>query len=119
MAETRTFNPDGSLKRLIIDNSDKQLTLVLENLSRQIPNNVAKVTYQEFDDMDVQTFTVTKTREQLLRLTDTYSYVYDYTYYASGAIDTIRTRIFDALDVLLSDQTLKHFEDGRPPEILP
>ena len=118
MAETRTFFPDGSLKRLIVDNSDKDLTLILENLNRTIPAEVARVEYKEFDNLDVETFSVNKTREQLLRLTDTYSYVYDYQYYASGAIDTIRSRVFDALAVLLSDHTVKHYEDGRAPEIL-
>lgn len=118
MAETRTFFPGGELKRLIIDNSDKSLVLMLENLQRTIPQAVAKITYQEFDAQDIQTYTVTKTREQLLRLTDTYSYVYDYQYYPSGAINTIRIRVFDALDVLLSDHTVKHYEDGRPPEVL-
>lgn len=118
MAETRTFYPNGSLKRLIVDNSDKQLILELEDLQRTIPLAVAKITYQEFDAGDVQTFTITKTREQLLRLTDTYSYVYDYVYYASGAIDTIQSRVFNALAELISDYTVKHYENGRQPEII-
>lgn len=118
MAETRTFFPDGTLKRLIIDNSDKLLVLELEDLQREIPLNVAKITYQEFNALDVQTFTVTKTRAQLLRLTDTYSFVHDYTYYPTGEIDTIRLRVFDAMAVELSDVTLKHYIDGRQPEYI-
>jgi hypothetical protein len=118
MSETRTYYPDESLKRLIIDNSDRPLILTLESLQRPIPLAVAKIIYQEFDNLDTQTFIISKTREQLLNLIDTYSYVYDYTYYETGEIDTIRTRIYDATAIKLSDTTLKHYLSGKQPEFI-
>lgn len=120
MAEIRIFNPDGSLQRLITDNRDKELTLQLEDLSRQIPVEAASIAYQEFDNLAVETFSISKTREQLLNLIDTFSFVYDYTYYVTSEIDTIRTRVFDAADppIKLDDTTLKHYLDGRQPEFI-
>ena len=120
MAEIRIFNPDGSLQRLIVDNRDKELSLHLEGLSRQIPVEAASINYKEFDDLAVETFSISKTREQLLNLIDTYSFLYDYIYYVTGEIDTIRTRIFDASEppVKLDDKTLKHYLDGTQPEFI-
>lgn len=118
MAETRTFNPDGSLKQLIIDNSDRELTLQLENLSRSIPASVASIIYQELDDIGTVTRTINRTREQLLNAIDTYSFIFNFTYYVTGEIDTIRIRTFDAMVVKLNDVTLKHYLDGRNPEFI-
>lgn len=120
MSEIRTYYPDGSLERLITDNRDKELTLCIEDLSRQIPLDAASVAYQEFDDTVTETFSISKTREQLLNLIDTFSYVYDYVYYPGGEIDTIRTRIFDASEppIKLDDKTLKHYLDGTQPEYI-
>ena len=118
MAESRTFNPDGTLSELIVDNNDKDLVLQLESLSRTIPFAVKRIIYQELDVNNVVTRTIDKTREQLLNLIDTYSYRYNYTYYPGKEVDTIRTRVYDASNALLSDQTLKHYLDGRLPEYI-
>ena len=120
MAETRTFNPDGSLKQLVVDNRDKELNLQLEDLSRQIPNDVASIEYKELDSEGVVVKTIARTREQLLNAVDTYSFVYDYAYYGTGEIDTIRTSVFDASEppVKLQDRILKHYTDGKQPEFL-
>lgn len=119
MAEIRTYYPDGSLERLIVDNRDRNLSLILESESRDIANTVENITYQEFEG-GIVTFSIAKTREQLLNITDTFSYVYDYTYYSTGELDTLRTRIFDSSEppVKLSDVTLKHYTDGRQPEYI-
>ena len=120
MAEVREFDPDGSLSRLIIDNRGRELNLQLENLSRSIPVDVAEIIYQELDAVGVVTKTINKTREQLLNAIDTYSFVFDFIYYITGEIDTIRMRIFDASEppVKLDDKTLKHYLDGRRPEFI-
>lgn len=120
MAETREYNPDGLLSRLIIDNRDKELVLQLENTQRIIPNTVARVVFQEFDSVDVLVNEINRTREQLLNMVDTYSFVYDFTYYSSGEIDTIRIRVFDASEPpnKLEDVLLKHYIDGRQPEFV-
>lgn len=118
MSEIREFNPDGSLQRLTINNSDRELTLQLENLSRQIPINVASIIYQELNDIGTVTKTINKTREQLLNIIDTYSFVFDFTYYTTGEIDTIRKRTFDTSEppIKLDDKTLKHYLDAKQPE---
>jgi len=118
MSEIREFNPDGSLKRLTVDNTDRELTLHLENLSRQIPVDVTNIIYQELDSFGTVTRTINKTREQLLNAIDTYSFVFDFTYYRTGEIDTIRIRIFDASAVKLDDKILKHYLNGRQPEFI-
>ncbi len=120
MAETREFNQKGLLKRLTIDNRDRLLTLQLENLSRQIPANVASVIYQELNAAGVITKTITKTRKQLLNAADTYSFIFDFIYYPGGEINTIQIRTFDASapPVKLDDKTLKHYLDGTQPEYL-
>lgn len=118
MAETREFNADGSLKRLTIDNSDRPLNLSLEDLSRQIPNNVARLIYQELDENDNVLKTIDKTRTELLDAISTYSFVFDFIYYDTKEIDTIRIRIFAPDATKLSDKTLKHYLDGRRPEFI-
>jgi len=42
----------------------------------------------------------------------------DWTYYPTGEVDTITTTELDALDQVISTQTIKHFTDGRQPVIL-
>ena len=119
MPTTYTYNPDGSIQRIIFDNTDKILTLELNgNITRDIPLSVNNIDYREFDALNVLTFSVSKTREQLLNLTDTYSFVYDFEYYSTGEIDTIRIRTFDASAVKIEDITIKHYLDGRQPEII-
>ena len=39
----------------------------------------------------------------------------DWTYYPTGEVDTITTTELDALDQVISTQTIKHFTDGRQP----
>ncbi len=120
MAETREFNQKGLLKRLTTDNRDRLLTLQLENLSRQIPVNVASVIYQELNAAGVVTNTITKTRKQLLNAADTYSFIFDFVYYPGGEISTIQIRTFDASEppVKLDGKTLKHYLDGTQPGYL-
>lgn len=120
MAETREYNPDGSLSRLIVDNRDKELILQLENLQRNIPNDVARMVLQEFDATDTLVNQISRSREQLLNMVDTYSFVFDFVYYPGGEIDTIRIRTFDASEppVKLDDKTVKHYLDGTQPELI-
>lgn len=42
----------------------------------------------------------------------------DYTYYADGEIDTITVTITDAADNPLSTYSIKHYLDGRQPDLL-
>ena len=118
MAESRVFNSDGSLKQLTVDNSDRELNLQLENLSRQIPTNVASIIYQELDSAGVVTKTIKKTRKELLNAVDNYSFSYHFTYYKTGEIDTINIKTFDERAVKINDKILKHYLDGRNPEYL-
>lgn len=120
MSVSREYYPDGKLKRLIQDNRDKSLNLSLESLSRQVPNDVARIEYKEFDAQDVQTFSFSRNRDQLLNMVDTYSFVYDFAYYPDGEIDTIRIRVYDASDPpnKLRDRTIKHYLDGKQPEAI-
>lgn len=116
MSETRTYNPDGSLARLDIDNRDHLLVLQLEELQRQIPIEAVRIIYQELDETDTLLTTIDKTREQLLNMLETYNYRIDFTYYPTGEIDTIRIRTFNAMVTKIDDKTLKHYIDGRQPE---
>jgi len=118
MAETREFNADGALKKLTINNSDRKLSLQLENITRQIPVEVASIVYQELDNLGIVTKSITKTRAQLLNMTDNYSFVFDLTYYPTGEIDIIRIRTFNASATKLKDKSLKHYLDGRKPVYL-
>lgn len=120
MSETREYNPEGQLTRLIVDNRDKELSLQLDSLQRSIPNTVSRIEYKEFNNVGVEVFSISRTREQLLLATDTYSFVYDFTYYPTGEIDTIRIRVFDAAEPpnKLRDRTIKHYLDGRQPELI-
>lgn len=43
---------------------------------------------------------------------------YDYTYYANGDIDEIIISKLDNLNNVLSTSTIKHYQDGRQPEII-
>ncbi len=106
------------MKRLTVDNRDRELDLHLENLSRQIPVNVASIIYQELDKAGAITKTINKTRKQLLNAIDTYSFIFDFKYYGTGEINTIQIRTFDASEppVKLNDKTLKHYLDGTRPE---
>ena len=38
-----------------------------------------------------------------------------WTYYPSGEVDTIITRIYDASNVLINTKTIKHYRDGKQP----
>jgi len=120
MAETRIFYSNGLLKKLTVDNRDYKLSLTLENISREIPNNVASVIYQELNNAGIVTKTITKTRSELLNAVNTYSFVFDFVYYATGEIDTIRIRTFDASEPSnkLNDKTLKHYLDAKQPEFV-
>jgi len=40
-----------------------------------------------------------------------------YSYYPSGEIDTIVQEVYDADDQLISEQHVKHYMNGRSPEI--
>lgn len=120
MAESRTYYPDGKLQRLVFDNRDKELRLEIEGFIRNIANTVARVEYKEFNAAGVQTFSISVTRAQLMTLLDTYSSTFDFVYYPSGEIDTIRTRVFDAspTPIKLKDYTIKHSVGGEQPKLV-
>lgn len=40
-----------------------------------------------------------------------------YAYYPTGEIDTIVCSVYDGAEVLVSRKTVKHFLDGRQPEV--
>lgn len=41
----------------------------------------------------------------------------DWTYYATGEVDTITIRWFDGADNLLKTKAIKHYKDGRQPTV--
>ena len=40
-----------------------------------------------------------------------------YAYYVTGEVDTIVQSVYDGAEVLVSRKTVKHFLDGRQPEV--
>lgn len=43
---------------------------------------------------------------------------FDWTYYLTGEVDIITTTELDANDIVISTKKLKHFTDGRQPEVI-
>jgi len=41
----------------------------------------------------------------------------EYGYFDGHVIDTIRQQVYDGEGALLSEKTIKHFEDGSPPMV--
>jgi len=118
MAQTRVLNAEGQLTKLTVDTTDVELTIAVGSLARVIPVAVAAIRYQELDSAGVVTKSIQKTRAQLLVANNVATYVYTFTYYEKGEIDTIRIRTFNDNAVKLSDMVLKHYAGGEQPEFL-
>ena len=43
--------------------------------------------------------------------------VISWTYYATGEVNVIKTETYDAADVLVKTRRIKHYRDGRQPEV--
>lgn len=43
--------------------------------------------------------------------------VITWTYYATGEVNVIKTELYDAADVLIRTRRIKHYRDGRQPEV--
>jgi hypothetical protein len=46
------------------------------------------------------------------------SWSVDYIYYPTGEIDLIVLKKFDALDILIETKKIKHYLDGKQPELI-
>jgi len=40
-----------------------------------------------------------------------------YTYFSKGEVEDINQKLYDSIDTVTSDKTVKHYTDGKPPTV--
>jgi len=123
---------DLTIEQLRAATKEQIITKIVDKLTSITKKKVCEFVWTikgvSFESISLATLTVNHNvpEGQLIRIYETTDILgnktgstrIDWTYYPTGEVDTITTTELDALDQVISTQTVKHFTDGRQPVIL-